>query len=54
MVMKKLWKSYDMVWSRLVGIWMRSEFRLKYRVYILGGALTIFAILFYVLVALFN
>lgn len=54
MVMKKLWKSYDMVWSRLIGSWMRSEFRLKYRDYIQGGALTIFTILFYVLVALFN
>lgn len=54
MVMKKLWKTYDMVCSRLVAIWMRSEFRLKYRDYIQGGALTIFTILFYVLVALFN
>ena len=54
MVMKNLWNTYDMVWSRLVGAWMRSEFRLKYRVYIQGGALTIFTILFYVLVALFN
>lgn len=54
MVMKKLWKTYDMVCSRLVGTWMRSEFRLKYRVYIQGGALTIFTIMLYVLVALFN
>lgn len=54
MVMKKLWNTYDMVCSRLVETLIRSDFRLKYRVYIQGGALTIFTILFYVLVALFN